>query len=400
MKLRTIVIGLVVLGAAGAGLYWAFQPQPIGVDLAVVEKGTLTVTVDDEGAAQIRDIYEISTPIGGDVQRIPFTVGDHVARNEVVAEITPQLSSFLDARSRAQAEAAVKAAEAAVTSAKTDVGGAETERDYWQGEVTRTKQLFERGLATQQALDSAEFSLSQRKIALETAKAVLELRQRELDQAQAQLLEPDGNAARTVTYSVKAPAAGQVLEIANESARSLAAGAILMKIGNPRDLEVVTDLLSTDAVKIKAGAPATIDGWGEDIPLTAEVRRIEPIGFTKTSALGIEEQRVRVHLDILTDPKVWRALGHMYRVMVHIQTERVDDAVLVPTAALFRKDNEWAVFTVANDHAHLQPVALGARDATQAVATKGLEAGDKVILHPNDRTADGTLVSDRAVKGG
>lgn len=396
MKIRNIVITAVVLGGLGAAAWWALQPQPAGVDLAEVKKGTLVTRVSEEGTAQVRDIYHISTPVGGEVMRIPLSVGDHVERDQVVARIVPQLSGFLDQRTLAQAQAAVGAAEAAVSSAQTQVASAEKEVSYWQTEVERTQRLFERGLATQQALAQAQFSLEQKQLALDAAKALLGVRNKELDQARAQLVEPNGNGQRTATYEVRTPVAGQVLAIENESTRSLLAGTPLMTVGNPRNLEIVVDLLSTDAVQVKAGAPAIIDGWGRDTPLDAVVRRIEPVGFTKVSALGIEEQRVRLHLDITTDPDVWHSLGHMYRVMVHIQTARADDAILVPISALFREGDAWSAFVVNEGVAHLRTLNVGLRDETHAQVLSGLEPGDMVIVHPSDQLAEGSMVVDRA----
>lgn len=397
MKWQQTVLVVVALIAGGIGIWWIFQPQPIGVDLAPIERGTLVVTVDDEGVAQIRDTFQISTPIGGGVQRIPFQVGDHVENNEIVATIMPQLSGFLDERALAEAQAAVRAAEAAVVSSETDISGALAELLYWRNEAERTDRLWDRGLTTLQAVEQAQLQLDRRNVQVSNAQAILELRERQLEQAEARLVEPNNNGQRTISYHIRSPASGQVLEITNESTRSLPAGAHLLTVGDPRNLEVVVDLLSTDAVRITGGAPATINGWGKDIELAAEVTRIEPIGFTKISALGIEEQRVRVHLDILTDPDVWQSLGHLYRVFVRIQTEKVDNAVLVPTAALFRSGDDWAVFTHEEGIAKLHLITLGAQDSGFAEVVKGVMPETNVILHPNDRIVDGGLIVDRQI---
>jgi len=395
-KLRNIVIIVVIAAAVVMFGAWAFRPQPIGVDLATIQTGTLSVTVGDEGVAQVRDTYEVSTPLGGDVERIPFTVGDHVQDGQVVATIVPQLSSFLDERSLAEAEAAVRAAEAAVTSAKTDLEGAQSAVAFQQGEVERTQKLLSRGLTTLQAADADQFELDKRKTALENAKATLELRQRQLEQARVKLIEPTSLDRRTPQFDVKAPISGQVLQIANDSARSLPAGSQLMTIGDPHNLEIVVDLVSSDAVRVVAGDVATISGWGGPVDLEARVRRIEPIGFTKVSALGIEEQRVRVLLDITSPPELWKTLGHFYRVFAEIEVERYDDATLVPTAALFRQNGDWACYVIAGEVALLRTLTLGARDSDFAVAESGIEAGEQVILHPSDQIVDGRLVVDRA----
>lgn len=396
MKWRQIIIAVLVLAAIGAGLVWAFRPQPIGVDLGHVERGTLTVTVNEEGLVRIRDLYQVSTPVTGDLQRIPLKVGDPVYENEVIATIIPQQSGFLDERSRAEAQASVGAAEAAVGSAKAELAGAQSDLEFWQGEMDRMNALLERELVTARDVAQTRAQLEQRRVMVENATAALSMRERQLDQAEARLLGPNGVSAELSRYEIRSPANGEILEIASDSSRSIAAGSPVMTIGNPRDLEVVVDLLSTDAVRVTPGAPATIDGWGRDAVLDATVRSIEPIGFTKVSALGIEEQRVRVHLDITTPKEEWQSLGHLYRVFVRIETQRIEDAYLVPTAALFRDNDEWAMFTVNGDTAHLRPVKLGPRNANTAALDETIEEGTPVILHPNDRIGEGSLVADRA----
>lgn len=395
-KLRNLILIVVIVAAVIFGGAWAFRPQPIGVDLAEIGIGTLSVTVGDEGVAQVKDTYEVSTPIGGDVERIPFTVGDLISKDQVVATIVPQLSGFLDERSLAEAEAAVRAAEASVTSARSDVDAAQSALTFQENEVERTRRLLDRGLATAQAADQAQFELDTRKSALENARASLDLRQRQLEQAQVQLIEPSSLDRRSISFDVMAPASGQVLEVDNESARSLPAGSQLMTIGDPHNLDIVVDLVSTDAVRVVAGDDATISGWGGAVDLKAKVRRIEPIGFTKVSALGVEEQRVRVILDIISKPELWASLGHLYRVFADIEVERHDLAVLVPTSALFRDGTDWACYTAEGEVARLRKLTLGARDASFAVVTDGIKQGDRVILHPSDQIVDGRLIADRA----
>lgn len=390
MKWRGIFVLVLVVAAIVAGSMWAFRAQPIGVDLAEVGQGTLVITVDDEGVAMIKDTYQVSTPMAGDVQRSAFHVGDEIALNDVVATVVPQLSSFLDRRSLAEAQAAVGTAEAAITAAKTSIAAAQSELTFWQGEAERIAMLQDRELASVQAGEQVRFQRDQRQVGLSNARATLRLRYRQLEQAQARLLEPENNGGRDdASYDIRAPGAGQVLEIANESTRSLPAGAHLLTIGDPHNLEIAVDLLSSDVVKIAPGAAATIDGWGGGHDLSAQVRRIEPIGFTKISALGIEEQRVRVHLEISSPPDQWQTLGHLYAVFVRIQSQRIENATLLPSAAMFRVGDQWAVFTVEEGIAHLAPVRLGARDGAFAQVLDGIEPGVQVILHPNDQIVDG-----------
>lgn len=392
---RIAVIGVLVLAAAG-GLWWAFAPQPLAVDMVEVARGDLLITVDEEGLAKVRDVYQISAPVGGDLLRIPVKVGDAVAAGAVVATIMPQESALLDPRSRAEAEAAVRAAEDAVLSARSDLTIARSEQDYWQTEVTRKEQLLAKGVATLQAVEQAGLELTRRRSLVANAEAAVEMRQHQLEQAGARLAQSDpaapaGNARRDVL----APVAGEVLSITNQSGRSVMAGTPLMEIGQPDDLEIVVDLLSADAVRIEEGAPAAISGWGGPQELAARVRRIEPTGFTKVSALGVEEQRVLVHLDLLDPPEKRPRLGHLYRVFVRIEAQRVEDAVLVPTSALFRTDNEWSTFVVANGTARLRQIGIGARNADMAEVVGGIEAGASVVVHPSDQLADGSLVKPR-----
>ena len=399
MKWRNIILIVVIVALVVLGGAWAFRPQPRGVDLAGISQGTLSVTVGDEGVAQIRNTYEVSTPIGGVVERIPFTVGDLVNKDQVVATITPQLSEFLDERSLAEAEAAVRAAEAAVNSAQSDVDAAQSSVAFQESEVERTTHLRERGLVTQQAADQVLFEFDRRKSVLTNAQANLDLRKRQLEQAQVKLIEPTSLDRRTIKFDVKAPADGQVLEIANENTRSLPAGSTLMTIGDPHKLDIVVDLVSSDAVQVVAGDTARISNWGGATDLKAVVRRVEPIGFTKVSALGIEEQRVRVRLDLTSPPAEWSSLGHLYRVYAEIEVERYDVATLVPTSALFRVEGEWACYTLEGEVARLTQLTLGARDNGFAVVEAGLSPGDRVIVHPSDQIVDGSLIADRATMG-
>ncbi len=398
MKWRSLIIGVIILGAIIGAIWWAFQPHPIGVDVANIKRGTLILTVDDEGIANIKDTYQISTPIGGDIERIPFTIGDFVEQGRIVATITPQKSPFLDERSLMEAQAGVKTAQAALKTAQTSIEGAKSEVLYWQNEEARTKKLLERGLVTKQTAEQIRLNLDRATTNLESAESNLELRQRQLEQAQAHLLEPNGAGTRTMKYYVKAPISGKILQIANDSARSLPAGTHLLTIGNPRNLEIVVDILSTDAVKIKTGAPATIEKWGKEDVLEARVILIEPIGFTKISALGIEEQRVKVHLEILSDWMVWQSLGHLYRVFVRIEEKKVEKAILVPSAALFRNDDKWAVFIMEGETAKLRQIDLGTKTASFAQAINNINEGEKVILHPSDNITDGALVVERTAE--
>lgn len=392
----TILAGLVLAGAAA---WWAFQPQPVAVDFAAVERGALEVTVSDDGRTRIIDVYSVSAPVAGTVQRTQGNVGDGVVAGEtVVAMIRPAAPAFLDTRSRREAEAALAATEAAVLLAEAQLSEAEAANDLAGNEMRRVQQLARRNVVSERLFEEAEVRVRQAEARLRIAGATVEMRRRERESAEARLIGPeseasDGNGDCCVV--VKAPVDGEILAIHHESEAVVAAGTQLVEIGDPSALEVVAELLSSDAVRVRPDAPARIDGWG-GVALEARVRRVEPTGFTKVSALGIEEQRVRTILDLSTPREERQGLGHNYRVLVHIVVERHDDALLVPLGALFRHGADWAVFAVDGDgRASLRRIEAGARDARNAVVLSGLSQGDRVILHPSDRVADGVAVTAR-----
>ena len=390
---RTAVAAGFVAALAG-GLWWAFSPQPMAVDIALVEAGELRISIDEEGLARVRDVYQVFAPVSGELLRLPVRVGDAVKPGAVVATIVPQESGLLDPRSRAEAEAAARAAEDSVLAAQSELNLATSERAYWQTELARKERLLERGITTLQAVQQARLEVSRRESLIASGQAALEMRTHQLEQAQARLVDPVA-AADGEVREILAPVAGAVLGIDNESARSVVAGAPLLQIGQPDDLEIVVDLLSADAVRIAPGAPATITGWGGPGQLAARVRRIEPTGFTRVSALGVEEQRVPVQLDLLDPPAARPRLGHLYRVFVSIEAQRVELAVLTPPAALCRADNRWSTFGGEAGKAVLRPLAIGARTADLAEVVDGVAAGAHVVVHPSDRLVDGTPVVPR-----
>ncbi len=385
------------------GFVYALLPSAVLVDTALVARGPLEVTVDEEGETRILEIYTVSAPIAGKVQRTPLEVGDEVVKNEtVVAVIEPSDPSFLDIRKRRELEAAVAAAEAAISHAKTHIIRSQAELKFAESEKDRAKSLADRGTVSRRTLEQASMEVDVRRAALDEARADLELRQRQLESAKARLIGPVSIVPSKVDgddccVQVKAPESGRVLKIPTESEQVVEAGAPLLEIGDPHDLEIVTDLLSTDAVKVRGGARAHIEGWGGPYRLEARVRRIDPAGFTKVSALGIEEQRVNTILDIIDDKSKWRELGHDFRVFVRITVWKSDDALRVPLSALFRSGKDWAVFKVEDGEARMTRVEIGQRNTEFAELRSGLEPGDRVILHPSDRVADGVGVEQRDI---
>lgn len=399
-------IALAGLGLAGVLLaVWALRSPPVAVDTAEIVRGTLEVTVTEEGRTRVRDVYTVSTPVAGTIERTPREVGDAVVAGEtVVAVIRPSVPGFLDARSLREAEAIVAAAEAMVESARAQVREAEAQLAFAKSEHARAFELHRKEAVSASRLEEVQTALATAEARLASAKATLTAYQNVQQMAKARMMGPDVDDRRTgegdgegdCCLPMYAPVDGRVLTVHHESEQVVSAGTALIEIGDPRQLEVVADLLSSDAVRVAEGAVARIDGWGGPKPLAAKVRTVEPAGFTKVSALGIEEQRVRVILDFEGSPDERPRLGHGYRVMTHVAVEQIADAVLVPLAALFRRGDTWAVFVAdTDDRARERVVTLGARTSREAVVLTGLEAGERVVLHPSDRVLENARLRER-----
>ena len=404
-KLDQRLIKRLLLGAFALAIVllfvFALMPSPVLVDTAEIGRGTLEVTVDEEGETRIREIYTVSAPIGGKVLRAPREIGDSVEKNKtLVAIIQPVDPSFLDVRRRRELEAAVAAAEAAVSHTQTEIVRAQAELRFAESEVERAKSLARRGTVSKRTLEKAQMDVDVRRAYVQQSRANLDLRQRELDSAKARLIGPQtridtGGNGEHGFVEVYAPESGRVLKIQTESEQVVRPGEALLEIGDPQDLEIVVDLLSTDAVKVIEGASAHVEGWGGGKDLKAKVRRIDPAGFTKVSALGIEEQRVNTILDFEDPKENWKQLGHDFRVFVRVTVWKNDDVLRVPLSALFRSADSWAVFKVIDGHAKLTPVDIGQRNTEHAQILDGLDAGDRVILHPSDRVVHDIGVEER-----
>ena len=397
---RSILWGTIGLLIA-AGLVYSFRPRPVPVDLMELSRGRLVVTVDEEGETRVRDIFVVSAPVAGRTRRIEADVGDRVIAHEsVIVEIQPTEPSFLDVRGKAQAEAAVRAAESANVLAQAELDRAVADLDFARTEVERARELFRKGTISQRELDEAERTYKTAVAARDRARAALQVQAFELEQARAQLLSPDETVESKGEgrfIPARAPVTGVILRIPNESERVVMAGEPLAEIGNPDDLEIVADLLSADAVKVSAGDRVLIDAWGGGRVLEGTVRRVEPFGFTKISALGIEEQRVNVIIDLTSPHEHWDRLGHGYQVETRIVLWENDDVLKLPLTALFRDgEGEWAVFVAKNGRAERRPVKLGRRSGFEAQIVGGLHQGDRVVVHPSDRIADGVLIAARS----
>lgn len=400
MPLRRIFWYALAAAVVAAVLVYAFLPRPVAVDLAVIRHGELVVTIDGDGQTRVREVYTVSAPVPGRVLRIARHVGDTVVANEtLLATIEPGDPAFLDRRAQAQAEAAVKAAKAALGLAEAEQARALAELDFARSELNRAEQLAGRGNVSQRDLDRARLELRTKLAARDTAEATVEMRQFELETARAALIQPgedDGTGAeQACCIEVYSPVDGRILRVIQESEAVVPAGASLVELGDPADLEVVVDLLSGDAVRVRQGAEVIIEDWG-GVSLSGRVRHVEPYAFTKISALGIEEQRVNVLIDFTEPPGKWQGLGHGYRVNARILDWRGADVLRLPLGALFRDGERWAVFAAVDGVARLRHVDIDHSNGREAEVTGGLEDGDTVILHPSDLVADGVRIVARA----
>lgn len=393
-------IGAAVGVAISILIVLAMRPQPVPADFATVERGPLQVTVDEEGETRVRDRFMVSAPQAGRVLRIDLEPGDEVsAEMTVVATLQPTDPVLLDKRAKAEAEARVGAARAALEMAQAERDRAGAELKYARAEEERYRRLAAEEIVSRERFETAELQRSTREKALSAAEHAVENAAQELAAARAALIRtrPADGAAGVDPISLFAPIDGVVLQRLHESEAVVPAGEALVEIADPSRLEIVSDLLSTDAVKVRRGNKVLIEQWGGEKPLQGKVRRVEPYGFTKFSALGVEEQRVNVVIDFEDPREAWEALGDGYRVEVRIVVWEREEVVQVPTSSLFREGEDWAVFVVEDGKAALRRLELGERNGLAAEVRDGVDVDDRVIVHPSDAISDGVEVEERSV---
>jgi HlyD family secretion protein len=389
-------IGALAAVAAVAGVVWSVMPRPIPVEAAAVTKGRFIATVDEDGKTRLRERYLVAAPLAGRLARIQLKVGDRVAAGSDVATILPSPEPLLDPRSRREAEERVGAAEAALERARFLVERARIQNDQALSDLERTRTLMARGAATVVALEHAEAAARLADRDVRAAELHQHAALHELGQTQSLLMRFQGGPYEmTAALTVTAPIAGAVLRVMQESETIVQPGAALIEIGDPHDIEIVVDVLSTDAVEIRPGADVTIEGWGGPRLLTGRVRRVEPAAFTKVSTLGIEEQRVNVIIDLTSPPEAWAGVGDGYHVDARITVLALPDAIIVPAGALFRRGETWTVFAVEAGRAAMRPVTLARRSGRFAAVERGLDPGEAVIVYPSDRVAAGVRVAPR-----
>jgi HlyD family secretion protein len=385
-----VLLGLVVVG----GIVLALIPSPIVVDAGTVERGTMQVRIEEDGRTRVQDRYQLSAPVGGTLERVTRQVGDEVEEGDILFRIRPTASALLDPRSRAQAQAGLEGARANLEAARARVEGLQA------GVVEAERALraewirHEGGGGSAAAVEVAEAVLRGREAEVRSAEFQARAAEQEVEHARL-LLETPGAGGAGAPLEVRTPVAGRVLQVLRESEGVVQPGTPILEVGDPRSLELVVDLLSADAAQVSAGAPAVIDRWGGEETLEARVRRVEPSAFTRVSALGIEEQRVNVILDLESPPELWAMLGDGYRIEARITIWEEDDVVIAPANAVFREGGEWFAFRIEAGRAVRVPIEVGRRSDVDAWITEGLEPGDRVVLYPGERIEDGVRIDER-----
>jgi HlyD family secretion protein len=389
------IVAFVVALALLAGAFFALRPQPVDVDVARAVRAPLEQDVVDDGKARIREKYTVSAPVAGTLARIELREGDVVEPGTVVARLLPLPSPLLDPESRKAAEQRLAAAIDAAAQAKATVARAQALSDQARAEYARVENLAKQGALPTAQLDQATVDARAREADLASAGFAEKVAEHEIVQARAALARYSPGGERSEQFEVTSPVHGQVLHVLRKSEGVVSAGAALLEVGDPSALELVADVLSQDAVQIQPGMPARIVHWGKTTPLTARVRNIEPAAFTKTSALGVDEQRVNVVLDLDGPPDAWRALGDGFAVEIEINVWSRPDVLQVATSALFRDGNGWSVFVVEGGRARVRHVEPGHRGPLQTEVLSGVQPEEPLIIHPGASVREGVRVAFR-----
>ena len=397
MQRKRWILVFALLAAIALGIGYAFLPNAVPVETAKVAKGKLAVTVQEEGKTRVKDRFTVSSPVAGIAGRIDLEVGERVSRGQALVTIEPAPPPFLDLRRLEGAQAKVDAARAAVESAKERERAAAAREEYARASLERTKKLYESKFASQDALEAAESAARQEAAALRSAEFAVKVSESELEAARAELLSSTAKGAGNPKERVPvlSPVDGEVLAVLHKSEGAVREGELLLAIGDPRSLEVEVDVLSADAVRIRPGQRVLFTRWGGEGTLEGKVETVEPAGFTKVSALGVEEQRVLVIAEITSPVERWAGLGDGYRLEASFLLWEGDEVLQVPSGALFRQGDGWASFSVENGKARVRPVQVGKRNGLTAEVLSGLSEGDSVIVHPSEQIRDGTRVRAR-----
>ncbi|MGF1761652.1 HlyD family efflux transporter periplasmic adaptor subunit [Photobacterium sagamiensis] len=378
-------------------LIWGFWPQSALVETVAVRRAPLTITIEEEGRTRVIDRYIISAPVDGVACRVELNVGDPVEQHQDLLGITPLASPVLDPRRRAEAEARVAAAGSALDASKEQARSAAAAAKLVDNELKRLAPLMAKGVISREAFEQAETRLQTSTAARRSADFSVEVARYELEAARTVLRysAATSDSAPAERVPVRSPVSGRILKVAHECEGPVRTGDPLLEVGDPLALEIEVDVLSADAVKIKPGMKVLFERWGGEHSLEGTVRIIEPVGFTKISALGVEEQRVLIISDLTSPAERWQRLGDGYRVEARFILWHQEDVLQVPASSLFRYKNGWAVFAVENHRARLRAVKVGWRNGLVAQILEGVTGGEAVINHPSDEVEDGKRVTVR-----
>ncbi len=388
-----LAISLLVIGL----LVWGFWPRPVLVELAEAQRASMTVTIEEEGRTRVIDRFIISAPVDGVACRVQLDVGDTVQAGQTLLSISPLESRVLDPRSRAEAEARVAAARSALELARRQADAAGASANFQRNEIKRLEPLAEQGVISNAAFDKAQLDLLTAEASLRSANHAVEVAKYDQQAAETALKYSAGTVTGdpATRVPVKSPITGKILQMPHECEGPVTTGQELLVVGDPSSLEVVVDLLSADAVRVKPGMKVDFDRWGGDGLLQGQVRTIEPFGFTKISALGVEEQRVNVIADFVSPKEDWERLGDGYRVEARFVIWEHEDVLQVPASSLFRINDGWALFLVEHGRARQRVVKIGQRTGLVAQILEGVKEGSKVVNHPSDEVADGVRITER-----
>jgi HlyD family secretion protein len=385
-----ILLVLVLLGTA-ALIGWALWPEPTAVEMAAVRRGTLVEAVTEDGRTRVRDRYQIAAPVDGLLLRSGLRPGDAVEKGEILATIVPPAPPLLDARSRWVLSERVGIAEAEFAVAEADLARAAAERQQAESEALRAVDLAERDFLSKQELERRQLALLLAERLLAAATLRREAADHQRREARAALEAVEDGAEPPQKVDLRAPVAGRILRLLVENETPVAAGTAILELGNPGDVEVVVDVLSEDAVRIRPGAPAVVADWGGEGELRGVVDRVEPGAFTRVSALGVEEQRVRVVVAL--EGGATAALGDAFRVSASIELRRLENALIVPTGALVRDGAGFAVFRVVDGAATRTSVGVEGRSGPDAALGTGVAEGDRIVVFPPPGLAEGDPVT-------
>jgi len=390
---RTLWIAAALLVVVAA-LWWSFRPRPVPADIVAATVAPVTVSIREQARTRVQDRFEISAPVTGFAPRLEWETGDAVRSGEQLLTLQPVPASVLDARSLEIAEAEVARNAAALRAAEAALESAQAAAELAESEYLRLQALFERGTISASQLDRARSGHQQAHAALRSAESNVDVARQGLRYARAALVQGSGAGAENPgAFEIVSPVDARVLKVTHESAGVVQPGQVLMEIGDPASLEIVAEVLTADAVRLEPDLAVELERWGGDEPLQGRIRRIEPSAFTKTSALGVEEQRTNVVIDLTSPPERWARLGHGYRLEARFILWREPSVLGVPNGAVFRHGDEHAVFAVIDGRARLRPIVAGRRGEFRTTVLEGLEVGEAVIDHPDNEIQDGIRVA-------